>query len=215
MNNYTYLLTLFLSISFALKAQQVDHRYFDREGQLVSKQEQRIIFNQDRGGIISVAIDSSAWVEHRMVPRWKDSQLSAKENEALKKFLEQQSAKPLPKQYEAVILFYPGKDASNSTGSFTQNDYARMYDRFERKLKRLKTAFPFYIYKNDVGLERQSKNRNWQPDTDQLVEQTFFKYHYSGGSYAVVDEQGNFKAFFGEYPIGAVVKIAKKMGKGH
>jgi hypothetical protein len=212
MKKYTYLLTLLLLLSFTLGAQQSLHRYWNLEGQPVSKAEQRMIFDQDRGNIISVAIDNGGLVvEHRLVPRWKKGQLSAAQNQAMKSYLNQQQALPLPAKYQAVILFYPGKDRSNSTGLATRNSYAKLYDRFERKLKRLKTAFPFYIYKNDNGLERQSKNRDWRKDADHLVEQTFFKYHYPGGSYAVIDEQGNFNAFYGEYMLSSVVKTTRKM----
>lgn len=215
MRNYTYLLSLLLCLSFTLTAQQVEHRYLDQDGQNVSKAEQRMIFDKDRGNIISVAIDSVDWVKHRLVPRWEKGQLSAAQNQAVRSYLNQQREMSLPAKYQAVILFYPGKDRSNSTGIFTQKSYAKLYDRFERKLKKLKTAVPFYIYKDDSGLERQSKNRDWREDTAQLIEQTFFKYHYLGGSYVVLDEQGRFSAYYGEYMISSVVKTAREVKAMH
>lgn len=215
MRNYIYLLSLLLCLSFTLAAQQAEHRYLDRDGQVVSKTEQRMIFDKDRGNIISVAIDSVDWVEHRLVPRWEKGQLSAAQNQAVKSYLNQQQKETLPAKYQAVILFYPGKDRSNSTGTFTRDSYAKLYDRFERKLKKLKTAVPFYIYKDDSGLERQSKNRDWREDAAQLIEQTFFKYHYPGGSYVVLDEHGRFSTYYGEYMITDVVKTARKMKAMH
>ncbi|MFT5997834.1 MAG: hypothetical protein ACI81P_000279 [Neolewinella sp.] len=211
MRNYTYLLALLLCLSFTLDAQESLHRYWNLDGQPISKTEQRMIFDQDRGNIISVAIDSVDWVEHRLVPRWEKGQLSAEQNQALKNYLNHQREAPLPGKYQAAVIFYPGKDRSNSTGLATRNSYARLYDRFEKKLKRLKTAYPFYIYKNKEGLERQSKDRDWRKDADQLIEQTFFKFHYPGGSYVVVDEQGHFSAFYGEYMISSVIETARKM----
>ena len=211
MRNYIYLSALLLCLSFALEAQKNEHLYLDLNGQPVSKAAQRAIFDQDRGNIISVAIDGVDWIEHRLVPRWEKGQLSEAQNKALRNYLEKQRTSPLPDQYQAVIIFYPGKDDNNSSGTATQDSYARMYDKFEKKLSRLKTAFPFYIYKDKKGLKRQSKNRDWREDTGQLIEQTFFKYHYPGGSYVVVDEKGNFNAYYGEYMIDSAVEAARNL----
>lgn len=211
MKNLLLLFLTFSCYSFALTAQEINHRYYDQKGKQITKSAQRQLFNLNRGGIISVPIDKEDWVEHRLVPRSKQGTLSEDQNLLLKEYLTQLYSNPLPQQYEAVIRFYPGKDATNSTGSATQNDYARIYNRLERKFRKWKTPLPFYVFKSAEGIERQSKDRHWQQDPDNFMEKTFFPYHYRGSSYVIVDNKGRFKAYFGESTTKGLLETVRQV----
>lgn len=211
MKNATYLFFSFFLSSFFLVAQETEHQYFDQQGERITKSEQQQLFNQQRGKIISVAIENGDRVEHRLVPRSKQGTLSEDQNLLLKECLTQLYSNPLPQQYEAVIRFYPGKDATNSTGSATQNDYARIYNRLERKFRKWKTPLPFYVFKSAEGIERQSKDRHWQQDPDNFMEKTFFPYHYRGSSYVIVDNKGRFKAYFGESTTKGLLETVRQV----
>lgn len=104
------------------------------------------------------------------------------------------SAKPL------VIIYYPGQDPCNSSGTATRRDKKNWYDELESRLKKIGSNNILYVYKDSKGLfGRNDGFRNWLKDPDSFVESHFFKRHYPCSSFVVISENGTFISYFGEY----------------
>ena len=189
---------------------QKSSQYLDQNGKEITEEKQRAIFNRNRGGLISATISEGDSIKYQLVPRQEEGRLTPDVNQDLAVYLATIAPAALPKKYLAVIIYYPGKDENNSSGTATRKSYAKWYNAMESKLAKIDGAVPFYVYKDDEGLERQTLGRNWHADRDQLIENTFFKYHYPGGSYTVVDALGNYRSYFGEYSKESVVKTAQQ-----
>jgi len=183
--------------------------YFDQNGQAVSKEKQREIFDRNRGKLITATITNADSIEYRLVPRKEAGKISPEDNQAVAIYLNGLAEGRLPAEYLAAIVYYPGKDLCNSTGNATRETRDVWYDEMEAKLAAIDKTFVFYVYKNDEGLERRTLNRDWNQDGNRLIEQTFFKHHYPCSSFTVVDQDGNYRSYFGAFVKEEVAKTAR------
>lgn len=121
----------------------------------------------------------------------------------------------LKKGIPIVVIFYPGKDECNSTGSNEGNTkfYQKDQDWLQRNIASKDGYGPIYLYKNPSGLEKYSGIMTWYPDPEGLFEQTFFKFPYPCRSFVVIDPKGNYRAILGEFPNSQIVTAIKKLPK--
>lgn len=114
-----------------------------------------------------------------------------------------------------VVIFYPGKDECNSTGS-QANDASYFEKRHEYLVtgttKRDATE-PIYIYKNPHGLEKYKGIMEWIPDPDATFEKNFFKYPYPCRSFVVIHPSGEYRVIFGEFPDSQIIQALKILNK--
>jgi hypothetical protein len=116
-----------------------------------------------------------------------------------------------------VVIFYPGKDECNSTGSNEGNTkaYKKAHEWLVKNIAKKGGNGPIYLYKNPSGLEKYAGIMTWIPDPSQLFEQTFFKFHYPCRSFVVIDSSGNYRAILGEFPNNQIIEALKKLEKSN
>lgn len=98
-----------------------------------------------------------------------------------------------------VIIYYPGKDPCNSSGSATGASLKTWYDNLENGLRQLNANAPVYLYKEKEGLEKYEGLMDWHKDPDGLTEKLFFEYHYPCASFVVISPNGEYVSYFGEF----------------
>jgi hypothetical protein len=98
-----------------------------------------------------------------------------------------------------VIVYYPGKDACNSSGSSDENWIKNKFANLEQGVYALTNTKPIYLYQKNEGLEKYNNIITWKQDPNNIIEKTFFKHHYPCSSFVVIDENGNFFSYFGEF----------------
>jgi hypothetical protein len=61
-----------------------------------------------------------------------------------------------------VIIYYPGKDKCNSTGTSTRRSTKIWYDEMEKGINKISKSTVLYFYKDKTGLEgRHDGYREW------------------------------------------------------
>ncbi|MEZ4802834.1 MAG: hypothetical protein R2797_08670 [Gelidibacter sp.] len=140
--------------------------------------------------------------------------LKNNEFENLISTLQAHTNKDLKNSKLIVINYYPGSDNCNKTKvPSTWNVYDTDY---VKELDKITTVSQFWIYKIDENLENNHKDRlKWMEDKNRIVEKQFFKYHFLCGSFVVIDNQGNFISYYGEYAKQTVWEIAKELNRHH
>lgn len=113
--------------------------------------------------------------------------------------LEQATQTSIDADKPIVIMYYPGKDPCNSSGSPTPESNKVWHDELEKGVYDMAKVKPIYIYKNNRGLKRFRGHLDWKKDPDGLIERLFFKYHYPCNSFVVISKDGHFVSFFGEF----------------
>jgi hypothetical protein len=114
-----------------------------------------------------------------------------------------------------IVIYYPGKDECNSTGS-QANDATRFRKNHEYLLKgasKKAAEAPVYIYKNPHGLEKYEGIMDWIPDPEGIFEKNFFKYPYPCRSFVVIHPSGEYRSILGEFPESQVMLALKILNK--
>lgn len=102
-------------------------------------------------------------------------------------------------QKPLVIVYYPGKDPCNSSALSKRSDRKKWYKKLEKEIKNIAQTHPIYIYKDAKGLEKYDGIMTWHKDPEAIIEKTFFKHHYPCGSFVIINPDGKYASYFGEY----------------
>lgn len=110
-----------------------------------------------------------------------------------------------------IVIYYPGKDECNSTGSTDPNYLKNKHKSLLKYAEKHDAVPPLYFYKNPHGLEKYRGIHEWAADPDGLFEKLFFQFPYPCGSFVVISPKGNYRAILGEYPISQIDVALKKL----
>lgn len=187
---------LISSFSFS-QNQKIDNdnvKYFDENYNPISKADYEN--RKSDNGLLSIKGDS---INHKI--------LSIRENQETlqnRKYLDSlltlstnikiDSTKPL------VIVYYPGKDPCNSSGSATRKTTRSWYKKMEKGINKIRESNIIYVYKETEGLFGKNDGyKEWIKDPEQTIQRLFFKRHYPCSSFVVISEKGDFISIFGEF----------------
>ncbi|MEJ6793045.1 MAG: hypothetical protein QNK89_10045 [Lacinutrix sp.] len=131
----------------------------------------------------------------------------------LDSILEKQTNIKIDKNKSIVIVFYPGKDQCNSSGSATKASLALWFNELENRLSEISKVKPIYIYKSKIGLERYNGVLTWHKDPNRIIEKSFFKFHYPCSSFVVISKTGEYISYFGEFGKDYLWKAAEILEK--
>lgn len=111
-----------------------------------------------------------------------------------------------------TIIYYPGKDGCNSSGTATKGSYRTHYNRMEKGIAKIHKNQILFIYKDSTGLgDRVVGGKTWYPDTEKIFERRFFRHPYPCGSFVMIHPSGNFISYFGEYSSQGVITAAEEL----
>lgn len=198
-----YLIALFFNLSFSQDKKTI---FYDENNKVVSKFEYQRRANHFSN--LSLNFENDTLIGSILIKRKIYGKLNDSIFTTLKKMfsLENELTKEL-----IVIIYYPGKDRCNnarekmSPWNIFDNDYLR-------KLNKIASNNHLWIYKNDEDLEYfYPKKVKWQADKDQFVEDLFFNNHYPCFSSVVLDKQGNYISYLGEFGKQVIWEIALEL----
>lgn len=103
----------------------------------------------------------------------------------------------LEKNQPTIITFHPGKDYCNSSGTSTATSQYLWHKEKEELLDKIKKSNFLYVYKNNTNI-KTIKKLKWFKDPKNIIENTFFRYHYPCSSYVII-YNNKYKSYFGEF----------------
>jgi hypothetical protein len=202
--------TLILSFNFFGQVEKSKPVYIDQYDHEVSKEYFEKM--KTNPGLMAVHNDSLnvfkliTQYQRKSTGKIDDSQYLIDEL-VLKLNIAADSTKPI------LLIYYPGKDRCNSTGSATHATRKQWYYELEKGTKKIAGIKPIYVYKNSEGLEKYDGIMEWQKDPNSIIENYFFKYHYPCSSYVIITPERNFIAIYGEFGKESVFKNLKEISK--
>ena len=131
----------------------------------------------------------------------------------LESLLEKETNQELDSNKPIVIIYYPGKDRCNSSGSATKESRKIWFGQLEDGINQVAQTKPIYIYKDNDGLEKYDGVLTWHKDPDGTIERLFFKYHYPCSSFVVISKDGDYISYFGEFGKQYVWEATQLMNK--
>jgi hypothetical protein len=168
-------------------------KYFDENNVEISKS----TFSQIRSTnkLLEIPGDS---VNHKKLTL-RDERGKITNRALLEMLLETQIKQELDSTKPIVIIYYPGKDPCNSSGSATKESRKLWFRQLEDGINQVAQTKPIYIYKNNEGLEKYDGVLTWHKDPEQTIEILFFEHHYPCSSFVVISKDGNYISYFGEF----------------
>ncbi|MEE3243986.1 MAG: hypothetical protein VX226_04965, partial [Bacteroidota bacterium] len=170
-----------------------DFTYLDIDNKEISRSK----FRQKRSTNQYLDIQIDSLNQKKLIERTKTGKL--KNFEAYRSLISNKFLEKLDNTKPIVIIYHPGKDACNSSGSATKETLKNWYKTLEDGVQQLKANAPIYLYKEKEGLEKYDGILNWHKDPDGLTEKLFFKYHYPCSSFVVISSDGEYVSYFGEF----------------
>ncbi len=192
---------------FSTFSQEKKRLFYDEELNEISKKQ--FLRQIDYGKNLDLYFENDSIISSLLVKRKKYGKLTTEEYNGLSN-----NISPF-KELESeliIIVYYPGKDRCNgmeriSTWNIFDSDY-------EEKLKKINSVDQFWVYKNSENLKYYHTDQvDWRKDKNQLVENLFFEFHYPCSSAVVIDNEGNYISYFGEFGKQTIWKIAKEISK--
>lgn len=188
------IITIFISsLSFSQnkKMNNEDYNYFDENYNPISKSEYEN--RKWKNGLLSIQGDS---INHKILSV-RENQGTLQKRKYLDSLLTLSSNKKIDSTKPLVILYYPGKDPCNSSGSATRRTKKSWYNKMEKGINKVRESNIIYVYKTQDGLIDGFKE--WVKDPEQTIERLFFKRHYPCSSFVVISENSEFISCFGEF----------------
>ena len=191
------LLTIIIGILFfscsATKNGKNKTKYFDENNVEISKSK----FNQIRATNKLLEIPGDSINHKKLTLREKRGKIN--DRKSLELLLERAGNLELDSNKPIVIIYYPGKDPCNSTGSVLKESRRNWFGQLEDGINQIAQTKPIYIYKDNAGLKKYDGVLTWHKDPEGIIERLFFEYHYPCSSFVVISKNGDYISYFGEF----------------
>jgi hypothetical protein len=162
-------------------------------------------------GTFNMKYDLDTLIINVKVLRIKKGKITKQKLDSIRTYLSNSSDKEINENNTLIINYFPGIDRCNSGSG---NPILRKkYSRYLQKINNIENVSQFFVYKSIKGTKKYGKELEWIPDKSTLIEMTFFPFHYNCGSYALIDEDGNFYVEKGEYDIEKIIDLIKNKEK--
>lgn len=212
MKKYAFII-VFLVANFA-SSQNKKTYYYDVNHQEIPEE---LFHSKKRSGygydyIHSIYIEKDTCIIALLHTRFKYGKLKISQLDSLKIHLEELTTnkKILPKDF-IVINYFECNDEEPCT-SKRDYSYWSVYDNnYLKKLKKIIPFSQFWVFKTKEDFEGHSKKIKKVVDENGLIKSLFFQYYIPYGSFVIINPEGNYLAFYGEYGKSSVWEIAKEM----
>ncbi|PHS07023.1 MAG: hypothetical protein COA88_09345 [Kordia sp.] len=191
-----YLSILISNFSYSqnLKIEKNTIKYFDENYKPISNTEFQI--KKWKNSFLSIQGDS---INHKILSI-RETHGTIGNKKALDSLLTSATNKKIDSSKPIVIIYYPGKDPCNSSGSATRKRIRNWYNKMEKGINKIKESTIIYIYKGTDGLYGKNDGfKNWVKDPENNIERLFFNRHYPCSSFVIISEKSEFISFFGEF----------------
>ena len=203
----TFIIGILICSCSATKTGKDKTRYFDENNVEITKSK----FNRIRSTNKLLDIPGDSINHRKLTLREKRGKIN--DRKSLELLLEKATNLELDSNKPIVIIYYPGKDRCNSSGTTDTEWIKSWYGQLEDGLNQVAEVKPLYIFKDNDGLEKYNGILNWKKDPEKTIERLFFEYHYPCSSFVVISKNGDYISYFGEFGKEYVWEATQIMNK--
>ena len=102
-----------------------------------------------------------------------------------------------------VINYFPAPDKCQGKEKWN-SFFLNKVNRYVKKIEKKENVQQFFIFKDKKSIKNFDKKFTCFLDENQLIEKTFFKFHYPCFSYVIIRPNGNYFSQRGEYNISLI-----------
>ncbi|MBL86594.1 MAG: hypothetical protein CMO82_08050 [Winogradskyella sp.] len=203
----TFIIGILICSCSATKTGKDKTRYFDENNVEISKSK----FNRIRSTNKLLDIPGDSINHKKLTLREKRGKIN--DRKSLELMLEKATNLELDSDKPIVIIYYPGKDRCNSSGTTDKEWIKSWYGQLEDGLNQVAEIKPLYIFKDNEGLEKYDGILNWHKDPEKTIERLFFEHHYPCSSFVAISKNGDYISYFGEFGKEYVWEATQIMNK--
>ena len=203
----TFITGILICSCSAIKTGKDKTRYFDENNIEITKSKFNLIRSTSK--LLDIPGDS---INHRKLTL-REKRGKINDRKSLELLLEKATNLELDSNKPIVIIYYPGKDRCNSSGTTDTEWIKSWFGQLEDGLNLFAEIQPLYIFKDNNGLEKYSGILNWKKDPEKTIERLFFEYHYPCRSFVVISKNGDYISYFGEFGKEYVWEATQIMNK--
>lgn len=167
-------------------------KYFNLDGSQLSKKEFKKIVKKRR--LLQIPGDS---LHHRKLVK-RENHGMIKDYPKFIKLIETELDTKIDPEKPIVVIYYPGPNACNSSGSATKKTRNKWFSEMEAGIIG-KTNEILYLYKTTKGMKGRYDLDKYKKDPQGIMEQLFFPYNYPCSSFVVIGKTGKYITFYGEF----------------
>ncbi len=196
---------IILIISLTLGYSQKREVYVDDDLNNISKEsfEQ----NRDLSKFLYLTFSDDSLIVNLKTERIVKGKISKENLSSIREFLVQSSGEKISDTNNLVINYWPGNQYCE-----LPNDLRIMNQRtkaYQKKIAKIQNSSQFYVAADLNGIDKLG-NIQWNLDSKSILKELFFKYPYTCGSFVLIDNQGNYYLFKGEYSYSQIFELLKK-----
>jgi len=211
MKKFTLLLLCVSAFAFGQKKKEY---YLDENFKVISKAD--FTKRVDHSVNLDHYTENDTAVFGKLVTRETYGKLDNKTIDNLRGYLARLASKSIDTGKIILIHYYSGLDHEYTPRS--DFDWERYLEKYKKKYKKTADPEEYWIYKDKENLKSVLfPNAPWLHDSDRLVENTFFPYHFNYGSFVIIHPNGNFYSYFGEHGLKQILErleeFSSKYGK--
>lgn len=177
-------------------AQKSDEIFFYDENE---KQVSQEVFEKLQNKRYSMVVKNDSLEKYRILPKDRTERGKIVNLEEIILKIETRIGTPIDRTKPIIIIYHPGQDPCNTSGSASHQSRRAWFKILEKKIFKISKTKPIYLYKKVDGLEKYNRIINWFKDPENIVEKTFFRFHYPCSSYVIISPDGTYISFFGEF----------------
>ncbi|MBB4119256.1 hypothetical protein GGR32_001552 [Mesonia hippocampi] len=203
----TFIIGILILSCSATKTGKDKTKYFDENNVEISKSK----FDRIRSTNKLLDIPGDSINHKKLTLREKRGKIN--DRKSLELLLEKSTNTELDSNKPIVIIYYPGKDPCNSSGTTKPEWIKSWYKQLEDGLNQIAEVKPLYIFKDNDGLEKYNGILSWKKDPEKTIERLFFENHYPCSSFVVISKNGDYISYFGEFGNEYVWEATQLMNK--
>lgn len=207
-----YFITLcFFMINISIQAQDKQVKYFDKDSAEITYKVFSKIKKKQRYKQTVFTNETDSLIVKRLVSVVKKSRLNPKDFDALKNVFRIDSTKI------SVIIYLPKKHGKPkqavSTWNIFDTDFRYFFNKKKTSKKKQKDIQLFWITApNNKDLKHyRDWAVHWQEDKQNLIVKTFFKSGVRYSAYIIIQPNGSYEYYFGEFSKKRVLERLKKI----
>ena len=201
---YVLLINIFVTNAQSVWDDKHGLKFFNGKGVEISKKEFRAYAKEN--GHLTRGLDEQK--NHMyLVGREEHGQISNRK--ALDSILSVASGKKIDSDKPLVIVYYPGPDPCNKTGTNDRERIRKRWKNLNKKLDYIADISVLNIAKTQQGLGKYKGIVDWYIDPENTVEQLFYEYHYPCSSFTVISTTGKYISVFGEFDSDYILKAVQ------
>ncbi|MBK7810076.1 MAG: hypothetical protein IPO62_01200 [Saprospiraceae bacterium] len=152
-----------------------------------------------------ISFDLDTLIVNVRVTRIREGKISEKYLQEIKNNITLTTGSPISDEVKLVLNFYPGIDKCNTASETNDLQLIERYLKYSEEIKKIQNVKQFFVYKSIEGTESYGPHIKWIPDVNQTIEKLFFKIPFPCESYVIIDKDGNYYCYKGEYNIDEII----------